>query len=272
MRPTWTWDVDPVLLHGPGYVVRWYTVLWWAELALAFWLLHESVRRGRGDSEEAGDLAAYLWIGLLVGGRVGHCVFYDWETLVADPTWVFRIWTGGLSSHGAAAGMLAASWLFTRRRGMSVWEATDRLTYSAALSALLHRVSNLANSEIVGKPTDGTWGMRFPRYDSTMDAPLRHPTQLYEAALGLGVLIVLYVCDRAWQREARPRGALSAVLLLTYFGGRFVVEFWKVPEGGDPAWPLDVAQLLSVPFLALGAVLLARSLRRRARAGWLLPA
>jgi phosphatidylglycerol---prolipoprotein diacylglyceryl transferase len=272
MRPAWTWDVDPVLLRGPGVEVRWYTVLWWMELALAFWLLHKSVRRGRGDAEEAGDLAAYLWIGLIAGARLGHCLFYDLDKLAAEPAWLFRIWTGGLSSHGAAAGVLVACYLFTRRRGMSLWEATDRLAYSAALSAILHRASNLMNSEIVGKPTDGTWGVSFPRYDLATDIPLRHPTQLYEMALGVVVLFVLDACDRAWRRELRPRAALSAIFLLSYFGGRFIVEFWKVPEGGDPAWPLDVAQLLSIPFIVLGAVLLAHSLRRRAPSGWLLPA
>lgn len=242
------------------------------ELALAFWLLHKSVRRGGGDAEEAGDLAAYLWLGLIVGARVAHCLFYDWDKLLAEPAWLFQIWGGGMSSHGATVGVLVACYVFTRRRGMSLWEATDRLTYSAALSAVVHRVSNLLNSEIVGKPTDGTWGVRFPRYDSTTEVLLRHPTQLYEMVLGLGVLIALYVCDRAWQYEARPRGALSAVFLLSYFGGRFIVEFWKVPEGGDPAWPLSVAQLLSIPFVMLGAARLAQTLRRRAPSGWLLPA
>lgn len=90
-------------------------------------------------------------------------------------------------------------------------------------------------------------------------------------ALGVAVLIVLLQCDRAWGLESRPSGALSAVFLLTYFGGRFIVELWKVPEGTDPDWPLNVAQLLSIPFIVLGAALLARSLRRRAPAGWLRP-
>jgi phosphatidylglycerol:prolipoprotein diacylglycerol transferase len=272
MSPTWTWAVDPVLLRGPGYEVRWYTVLWLAELTLAFWLLQKSVRRGRGDAEEAGDLAAYLWIGIIAGARIGHCVFYDWDILLAQPEWIFRIWNGGLSSHGAAAGLLVACYLFTRRRGMSLWEATDRLAFSAAICAIVHRVANLMNSEIVGRPTDGTWGVRFPRYDGTADGPLRHATHLYEMALGVIVLVVLYVCDRAWKREGRPRGALSAVFLLSYFSGRFIVEFWKVPEGAELGWSLDVAQLLSIPFIVLGAALLAHSLRRRAPSGWLLPA
>jgi phosphatidylglycerol---prolipoprotein diacylglyceryl transferase len=272
MRSIWTWDVDPVLLRGPGYELRWFTVIWWVELALGFWLLHRSVRRGGGNAEEAGDLAAYSWVGLIVGARLAHCIFYDLDKLVAEPLWLFRIWTGGTSSHGAAAGLVFACYLFTRRRGMSVWEATDRLAYSAALSAILHRLSNLLNSEVVGKPTNGAWGIRFPRYDSLADSPLRHPTHLYEMALGVTVLIILCGCDRAWHRESRPSGALSAVFLLTYFCGRFIVEFWKVPEGGNPDWPINVAQLLSVPFIVLGAALLAQSLRRRAPAGWLLPA
>jgi phosphatidylglycerol---prolipoprotein diacylglyceryl transferase len=270
--PRWTWDVSPVLLQNGTSQLRWYNILLLLEMALAFGLLLRQVRRGRGDAEDAGDLAVHVYIGALVGARVGHCLFYDFDRLVGEPAWLFQIWKGGLASHGAALGVLFAAFLFARRRAMPLWETTDRLTPPLALVAVIHRFANLMNSEIAGKRTDGTWGMRIPRYDvDSLDfSPLRHPTHFYEALLGVLVLVALVVADRAWKREARPRGALTGLFLLTYFTGRFFVELFKEPEGPQLVMPLNMAQLLSLPFFVFGAWLLLRSLKARERAGWVL--
>lgn len=271
--PTLTWTIDPILWHG-AVTLRWFNLFWWIELALGFRLLLDQVRRGGGDAEEAGDLALHVWLGLILGARLGQGLVYDLPKTLADPGWILTgILQGGMSSHGAALGTLLAIHVFTKRRGMSLWEAGDRLAYSFALGSMIHRIANLFNSEIVGRPTDGSWGLRFPRFDShVLEPPLRHPSQLYEAALGLIVLGALLMCDRAWGREARPRGALSAVLLLTYFSGRIAVEFFKEPQAGEPVDVLlNRGQIMSIPFVVLGACLLSASLKRRAPAGWLLP-
>ena len=260
---------SPFLLQGQGWALRWFTALWWLELCVGYILLARAIRRGGGDDEDASDLAVYVWIGLFVGARLGHVLFYDLERAVADPTWIVRIWTGGLSGHGAVLGVLLALRLFARRRGMSELEISDRLAYSAGISAVVHRLGNLLNSELVGKPTDGSWGFRFPNYDR-VHPPLRHPTQLYEMALGVILLLVVYVCDRRLGREARPRGALTGIVLVVYFVGRFAVEFLKEPEG--PLWAqLNVAQLLSLPFIAAGGWIWWRSANANVPAGWRVP-
>ena len=117
-------------------------------------------------------------------------------------------------------GLAVAMYAYTRRRRQSFVEGCDRLAFSAALGAILVRVGNLFNSEIVGKRTGSSWGVRFPRYDGYLDPPLRHPTQLYEALLGLGVLGLLLWADRRLGKERRPRGALIALFLAAYFSGR----------------------------------------------------
>jgi phosphatidylglycerol:prolipoprotein diacylglycerol transferase len=197
---------------------------------------------------------------------LGHVLFYDLDKALADPMWAFEIWKGGLASHGAALGLAVAMWLFTKRRAIPFLEGSDRLVPSAALGAAFIRVGNLFNSEIVGKPTDQTWGVSFPRYDHTL--VFRHPTQLYEVLLALGVLALLLAADRRWGREARPRGALTGLFLLAYFCGRFLIEFLKEPEG---PWSgvLNTAQWLSIPGVLIGVIVLQRSVQARRQAGWL---
>jgi phosphatidylglycerol---prolipoprotein diacylglyceryl transferase len=276
--PSFTWNLSPIVASGGGLTLRWFTLFWFSELALGCWALSRQVRRGGGDDEDVADLAAYVWLGLLCGARLGQGLFYDFERMIERPMWLFELATGGLSGHGGALGVVVAVWLFAKRRGMSALGVTDRLCFSAAITATIHRLANLFNSELVGKPTDGSWGIRFPLYDGAfgyegaLDGPLRHPSQLYEVAIGLCVLCVLLLCDRLWQREARPRGALTGVLLISYFSARFLIEFLKAPELGEsPSW-LNMGQLLSLPFIVAGLYVLAQSLRKRAKSAWLMPA
>jgi prolipoprotein diacylglyceryl transferase len=179
---------------------------------------------------------------------------------------VLKVNQGGLSSHGAALGLLVAMWLFTKRRAIALLEGTDRLVPCAALASILMRIGNLFNSEIVGKPTDGSWGIAFPRYHYDGDPVPRHPSQLYEIALGVALLLLLRVMDRRWGSERRPRGALTGLFLVAYSSGRFVVEFWKEHEG--PFWLVSTPQWLSLPGVVLGIVVLVHAFRAPRPAGW----
>jgi hypothetical protein len=156
--------------------------------------------------------------------------------------------------------------LYTRRRGIPFLEGSDRFSFSAALGATLVRLGNLLNSEIVGKQTDGTWGFRFPRFEK--DPPLRHPSQLYEIALGLTVLGLLYLIDKRLGKEKRPRGALISSFFVIYFCGRFGIEFFKEYDGISPDSPLRMGQILSIPGILLGVYGLYWSFTRRLPAHW----
>jgi phosphatidylglycerol:prolipoprotein diacylglycerol transferase len=256
-----TWDVDPILVHFPvswaGLPVdgiRYYSLLYVGVFLGGYKLLDWQLRRAGGDPEDAHDFVLYGVAAVLVGARLGHVVFYEWERFLRDPVWLLQIQRGGLSSHGAALGLLLAMYAYARQRRQSFLEGCDRLAFSAALGAILVRFGNLFNSEIVGKPTLGAFGVRFPRYDGYLDPPLRHPTQIYEALLGLSVLGLLLLLDRALGRERRPRGLLAAAFFGAYFCGRFLVEFWKEAPAHEMAWGLDTGQWLSIAPALLGLV------------------
>src|SRR5688572_1206763 len=252
-----------------SYGIRYYSLLFVFVFLGGHALLKWQIRRAGGPAEDANDFIIYGVLGVLVGARLGHVIFYDLDKALADPAWVLKIWTGGLASHGAVLGLTFAMWLFCKRRGMAFLEGADRFAFSAALGATLVRLGNLLNSEIVGKKTDGTWGFRFPRFDEGVDpVPLRHPSQIYEVALGLTVLGSLYFIDRALGREKRPRGVLISSFFAIYFSGRFLIEFFKEFEGISPDSPLRMGQILSFPGMLLGFYGLYWSFKHRLPASW----
>lgn len=247
--------------------IRWYSLLFVGVFLGGYSLFNWQIRRGGGDDEVAGDFIVYGVLGVLLGARLGHVLFYDLDHALEDPAWVFKIWTGGLASHGAVIGLITAMYLFTRRHGVSFLEGADRFAFSATLGATLVRVGNFFNSEILGRPTNSDWGVRFPLADGA-DAPLRYPTQLYEVALGLFVMLVLYLVDRRL-KEDRPRGLLISVFFALYFAGRFVVEFYKEYQVFSAAQsPLTMGQYLSIPGFLLGVYGIQWSLRTKLPAGW----
>jgi len=250
--------------------IRFYSLLFVGVFLGGYSFLNWQIRRGGGGLEVAGDFIVYGVIGVLAGARLGHVIFYDYEKALDDPVWIFRIWEGGLASHGAVVGLILAMWLFTKRRGVPFLEGADRFSFSAALGATLVRVGNFFNSEIVGREVPGqTWGVRFPRYDVGLaEAPLRYPTQAFEALLGIFVILCLYLVDRAAGKEKRPRGLLISVFFLVYFIGRFLVEFWKEHQVFDKTALLDMGQFLSMPGIFLGAFGVYWSIKNHLPVGW----
>jgi prolipoprotein diacylglyceryl transferase len=272
--PKFTWDIDPALFKIPVPLIgtleiRYYSLIFVLVFLGGYALLNWQIRRGGGDEEEAGDFIIYGVLGVLLGARLGHVLFYDLDKALRDPSWVFKIWTGGLASHGAVIGLIVAMYLFTKRRGVPFLEGADRFAFSAALGASLVRVGNFFNSEIVGKPTDQTWGVQFPRFDGE-GGPFRHPSQLYEATMGFAILGILFLLDKRLGKEERPRGALISVFFVLYFVGRFCVEFVKEYQESivEADSILTMGQWLSIPGFLLGVYGLYWSFRHRLPAGW----
>lgn len=279
--PTFVWDIDPLLIHYPDWVplpgggIRYYSLLYVCVFLGGYKLLDWQLKRAGAPEEDASDFVLYGVIAVLAGARIGHVFFYDIEHFLRDPLWLFMIWTGGLASHGATLGLIIAMWLFTKRRGQSFVEGSDRFAFSAALGSILVRIGNWFNSEIVGRLTDQTWGVRFPRFDGP-NAPLRHPSQLYEVALGCFVMLALYLFDRKLGKEKRPRGALISLFFALYFTGRFSVEWFKEHQTADISsmnpvnfWPLTTGQWLSIVPALIGYWGVAYSLKKRVPAEWL---
>lgn len=273
--PAFTWDIDPILVHFPAWLgwlpidgVRYYSLLYVGVFIGGYRLLDWQLRRAGAEPADANDFVLYGIVAVLGGARIGHVVFYEWDRFVGDPASLFRVHEGGLSSHGATLGLLLAMFLFTTFRRQSFIEGCDRFAFSAALGAILVRIGNLFNSEIVGRITGGEWGVRFPRYDRVAEPPLRHPSQLYEAILGLAVMAALIGVDRALGKEKRPRGAMISLFMALYFTGRFSVEYFKEYQPGETAAGLTTGQWLSVLPAALGYAGWWLSFAKRVPARW----
>jgi phosphatidylglycerol---prolipoprotein diacylglyceryl transferase len=239
--PTFNWDVSPTLIKYPDWLplpgdgIRYYSLLYVCVFLGGYRLLDWQLRRAGAPEKDGSDFVMYGVIAVLGGARLGHVFFYDFDKFKADPMWAFRIWEGGLASHGGTIGLLLGMWLFTKLRRQSFVEGCDRFAFSAALGATLIRIGNFFNSEIVGRGTDQTWGVRFVRHDGLegcQDAELlptclRHPSQIYEALMGIAIIGILWLTDRALGKEKRPRGVLISMFFALYFTGRFIVEYWK---------------------------------------------
>lgn len=270
--PKFDWDVSPVLLKYPDWLplpgdgIRYYSLLYVCVFLGGFKLLDWQIKRAGGSEEDANDFVLYGVIAVLGGARLGHVFFYDFDKFKEDPAWLFRIWEGGLASHGGVIGLLLAMWLFTKVKRQSFVEGCDRFAFSAGLGATLIRIGNFFNSEIVGRVTDQTWGVRFVRLDGP-EGPYRHPSQLYEVALGCFVLASLYFTDKLTGKEKRPRGLLISMFFAVYFTGRFFIEFVKEFQTSfEETWTMG--QILSVVPAIAGFIGIFLSFQKRIPAKW----
>ncbi len=253
------WNIDPILVQLGPLAIRWYSLCFAAAFLAGYWI-EAWIYRREGKSTVALDaLLAYMFVGAVVGARLGQVFFYDPHYYFTHPLEIPQVWKGGLASHGGAIGILIALYLYTRRSGAPryLW-LLDRVVIPTALGGVFIRLGNFFNSEIVGTPTAGWWGVVFDRVDSVP----RNPVQLYEAGAYLlifGVLLTVY----ARQRQALPAGRLLGLFLVLVFTARFLLEFVKTHQAAfSTGLPLKMGQLLSIPFVLAGIVLLVRAGRR----------
>ncbi len=260
------WDVSPVLLSIGPIHVRYYGVLFALMLIGGYYLWQWQMLRGGHTQEQAEGF--FLWgaVAVIAGARLGQVLFYNPAYYLSHPIEILYIWRGGLASHGATIGLVLVLYLYARHERLSKLEVLDRFSMSAALGATMVRLGNFMNSEIVGRVTDVPWAVKFPRcvYDRHLPldlVPGRHPSQFYEAFLGLFVLLTLYLVDRKYKEE-RPLGLLASLFFILYFTGRFFVEFFKEYQTLSPDRSLlTMGQWLSIPFVLIGAFMLFRTLR-----------
>lgn len=198
-------------------------------------------------------LATFILLGTIIGARLGHCLFYDPSYFLANPIEIFKVWTGGLASHGGAIGILLAIWLFTKsEKNCSFIWIVDRVVIVVALGGLLIRTGNFFNSEIIGKPTDLPWAIIF----SSVDNLPRHPSMLYEALIYFGIFIFLYRKYLKEKFSPKP-GMLFGLFLILIFSARFILEFTKeVQSSFETNLLIDMGQILSLPFIIAGFIII----------------
>ncbi|MCX6258300.1 MAG: prolipoprotein diacylglyceryl transferase [Bacteroidia bacterium] len=253
------WNVDPEVFHIGGLSIRWYGILFAASFVFGYFIMLKIFRR-EGISQELLDkLSIYMGVATVVGARLGHCLFYQPDYYLRYPFEILMVWKGGLASHGAAIGILTALWMFARKAGKSWWWILDRIVIVIALSGFFIRTGNLMNSEIFGKASHVPWAFVFMR-----DNPVpRHPTQIYEALSYLVLFLFLYF---AYFRKnlGQRAGLLFGIFMAVLWSIRFLVEFLKENQVDfENKLPLNMGQLLSIPFIIAGLVIIWLSLKNK---------
>jgi prolipoprotein diacylglyceryl transferase len=258
-----TWNANPILVTLGPLSIRWYGLAFAIGFLIGYNIVSRMFKHEGAPEKWLGTLLAYIVIGTIVGARLGHVFFYEWDYYSQHLGDIFKIWEGGLASHGGTIANFIAVWIFSRfvaHKPMS-W-TLDKLVVPVALVAGLIRLGNLMNSEIYGRATDLPWGFIFLRNGETMPA---HPTQLYEAAcyfILFGVLMWMY-----WRRNAQERPWLiTGVFFIGVFLSRFFIEFVKnvqVPSELDMIahYGLNMGQMLSIPFVLFGIVCVVYALK-----------
>jgi len=288
-------DIDPIALHLPAFDVfgmhfqpsiHWYGVMYLLGFGIAWWLGSRRVRAGRlpnVDAQSYGDLMFYAMLGVVFGGRIGYMLFY-YDTGISwmwnDPTALFKVWDGGMSFHGGLMGVLVAVAWWSRKHALKFFDTVDFIAPLVPPGLGFGRLGNYIGGELWGKQSDVPWAVIFPKgitsgpyqnaslaqlrdlaHQGVLEQWARHPSQLYEATLeGLVMFTALFV----YSRKPRPRYAVSGLFALLYGCFRFLVEFVRVPDAqlGYLAFGwLTMGQVLSLPLIALGIVLLLMSRR-----------
>ena len=255
-----TWDVDPAFLRILGLEIRWYGLMWALAFATGFWIFDRIIKREKKSEKVLDSIFWYAVIACIVGARLGHCFFYQPAYYLSHPLEILYVWEGGVASHGAAAGMLIGLWLFSRKNRLPYIWSLDRIGIVVAVGGALIRFGNLMNSEIYGIETALPWGFIFVREGETVP---KHPTQIYEALAYLLLFIILWWMYFKKDLARRKPGVMFGFFLIWLFVARFLIEFVKNPQVAfEESMTLDMGQLLSIPFIITGAVILALSLKK----------
>lgn len=269
-----TWDVDPELFSIFGREIRWYGILWVVGLIVAVQIVHHIFKREKLPEKWFDSLFIYMMLGIILGARLGHCLFYEPEYYLSKPIEILKIYNGGLASHGGVIGIIIAVWIYSRKitKKSMLW-TFDRVIVPTGFTAAMIRLGNLVNHEIYGAPTDLPWGVRFIKNISQWKAGAEpiyslpsHPTQIYEAAVYLlifGITMWMY-----WKTNAKERqGLMLGVAMIGIFVARFFIEFIKnVQVNSEDALiastGLNIGQWLSIPFVLWGVWLVWHAIRK----------
>jgi len=244
------WNVDPILLHLGPLQLRWYGLLFVGSFFLGLYILQWIYKREGRDPAVLDTLLIYVMIGAVVGARLMHCFAYEPAFYLSHPLEIFKVWKGGLASHGGLLGVLLALYLFARKYKEDYMWLLSRVAIPGALTAAFVRFGNLFNSEILGLPSDKPWAIIFSRVDMIP----RHPVQLYEAFAYLTLLAILLIVYKKVSFATSTK-ILPPIFLTYMFTVRFLLEYTKTKQA-DYTWdlPLTTGQALSLPFILIGVV------------------
>ena len=257
------WNPSEVMFHIGNFGVRWYSMCWLTGLFLGYLLMKRLYKEQQIPDEKFDPLFIYIFVSVLVGARLGHCLFYQpeyflssWDHFIEmlvpihhmpDGSWKFTGYEG-LASHGGVIGMIIAILLYARNLKVPVWVVLDNMGICSGITATFIRLGNLMNSEIIGKVTDVSWAFIFERVDQYP----RHPGQLYEAISYACFFLIIYYLYRR-HREKVGTGFFFGLCLTLIFIARFLIEYTKdIQVDFESGMLLDMGQILSIPFIIIG--------------------
>ena len=260
----WVHNIDPIALDLGFMQIHWYGLMYLIAFATAFGLGSYRAKQPNSGwtTEQVSDLIFWGAMGVVLGGRMGYVLFYNFDQFLTDPLWLFAVWEGGMSFHGGLIGVLVVLWVFGRRYDKSFFQMGDFVAPLVPIGLGVGRVGNFIGGELWGRAADVPWAVVFP---PAGDGIGRHPSQLYEALLeGLVMFAVLW-----WfSAKPRPRMAVSAMFLILYGVFRSAVEFFREPDAhiGYIAFGwLTKGQLLSLPMIVIGLLLFYWAYQKRGK-------
>jgi phosphatidylglycerol:prolipoprotein diacylglycerol transferase len=256
-----TWDVSPDIISIGPLTLKWYGLLFASGFLVGLYIVRRMFLAEKAPEVWLDKVFVYMVVGTIIGARLGHVFFYDWDYYSQNLSEIPMIWKGGLASHGGAIGIILALWIFSQKisKKSLLW-ILDKVVVPTALAGCFIRLGNLMNSEIIGNPTDVSWAFVFTAVD---DQP-RHPVQLYESISYLFSFGLLYFTYWRTEKAMKP-GYIFGMFLVLIWGFRFIWEYFKKSQGGfetlvDQAF--STGQLLSIPFFIVGLYFMFRPSER----------
>ena len=257
------WNPDEVMFHLGHFGVRWYSMCWLIGLLLGYLLMKKIYKDEKIPDEKFDPLFIYIFVSVLIGARLGHCLFYQPDYFLSsgkhfiemllpihfldNGLWKFTGYEG-LASHGGVIGMIIAIFIYSYRNKVGVWTVLDNMGVCSCVTATFIRLGNLMNSEIIGKVTDVPWAFIFEKVDQYP----RHPGQLYEAISYAIFFVIIYALYKK-HPEKVGTGFFVGLCLTLVFTARFLIEFTKyIQEPFEAGLPLDMGQILSIPLIIIG--------------------
>lgn len=255
------WDVNPVIFTLGPLSIRYYGLLFALAFYAAYVVFVKIFKRENLSMALLDSLTLYMIIGVVIGARLGHVLFYEPGYYFSHPMEIIKVWHGGLASHGAALGILIALYLFSRKYKRPYLWTLDRIAIVVPLSGAFIRMGNLMNSEIYGHQTNLPWGFIFVRNGETVP---KHPTQIYEALAYLLIFAIMWWMYRKG-KKVNNHGYYIGLMMVLLFMARFLIEFVKNPQVGfENSMAINMGQILSIPFILAGIALMVWSTRKTA--------
>jgi prolipoprotein diacylglyceryl transferase len=244
-------NFDPVAFQIISFEIRWYSLAYIFGIIIGWLLCKKIFIKDTKINEKFDDYLTYSILGIIIGGRLGYILFYNFNYYLNNFFDIFKIWHGGMSFHGGLLGIIIASILFAKKNNQNPFIYMDLVSLVAPIGIFFGRLANFINSELYGTVSNVPWSVIFVKVDNLT----RHPSQLYEAFLEGIILFLLLIYFRKKNYLLKP-GTISGLFLIFYSIFRFFVEFYRVPDEhiGYLAFNLSTGQIVSVVFLIIGTI------------------